>query len=121
QLNKKSYYLKMGKVSQVTGLIIKVEGLDAFVGEVCEIHIKSSGRIALSEVVGFVDETVLLMPLDELEGIGPGCLVKPTGKTLKVEISEKLLGNTLDGLGRPMDTTLEVDGVFYDVNRSSPN
>ncbi|MER2175224.1 MAG: flagellum-specific ATP synthase FliI, partial [Carnobacterium sp.] len=111
----------MGKVSQVTGLIIKVEGLDAFVGEVCEIHIKSSGRIALSEVVGFVDEMVLLMPLDELEGIGPGCLVKPTGKTLKVEISEKLLGNTLDGLGRPMDTSLEVDGVFYDVNRSSPN
>lgn len=121
QLNRKSYYLKMGKVSQVTGLIIKVEGLDAFVGEVCEIHIKSSGRVALSEVVGFVDEMVLLMPLDELEGIGPGCLVKPTGKTLKVEISEKLLGNTLDGLGRPMDTSLEVDGVFYDVNRSSPN
>lgn len=111
----------MGKVSQVTGLIIKVEGLDAFVGEVCEIQIKSSGRVALSEVVGFVDETVLLMPLDELEGIGPGCLVKPTGKTLKVEISEKLLGTTLDGLGRPMNEELEVDGVFYDVNRSSPN
>lgn len=121
ELNKRNYYLKMGKVSQVTGLIIKVEGLDAFVGEVCVIHIKSSDRIALSEVVGFVDETVLLMPLDELEGIGPGCLVRPTGKTLKVEISEKLLGNTLDGLGRPMDENLEVDGVFYDVNRSSPN
>lgn len=111
----------MGKVSQVTGLIIKVEGLDAFVGEVCEIQIKSSGRTALSEVVGFVDETVLLMPLDELEGIGPGCLVKPTGKTLKVEISENLLGTTLDGLGRPMDEDLVVDGEFYDVNRSSPN
>lgn len=121
QLNRKSYYLKMGKVSQVTGLIIKVEGLDAFVGEVCEIQIKSSGRTALSEVVGFVDETVLLMPLDELEGIGPGCLVKPTGKTLKVEISEKLLGTTLDGLGRPINEDLVVDGEFYDVNRSSPN
>ncbi|WP_373471064.1 flagellar protein export ATPase FliI [Carnobacterium alterfunditum] len=121
QLDRKSYHLKLGKVSQVTGLIIKVEGLDAFVGEVCEILIKSSGRVALSEVVGFVNEMVLLMPLDELEGIGPGCLVKPTGKTLKVEISEKLLGNTLDGLGRPMDTSLKVDGTFYDVNRSSPN
>ncbi|MDN6625968.1 MAG: flagellum-specific ATP synthase FliI, partial [Pisciglobus halotolerans] len=73
----------MGKVSQVTGLIIKVEGLEAFVGEVCEILIKSNGKKALSEVVGFVDETVLLMPLDEVEGIGPGCLVFPTGSTFK--------------------------------------
>lgn len=121
ELKKKTYTLKMGKVSQVTGLIIKVEGLDAFVGEVCEILIKSSGRMALSEVVGFVDETVLLMPLDEVEGIGPGCLVRPTGTTLKIEISENLLGTTMDGLGRPMYQDIEIDGEAFSVNQSAPN
>lgn len=121
QLKKKTYYEKMGKVSQVTGLIIKVDGLDAFIGEVCEILIKSSGRVALSEVVGFVDETVLLMPLDEVEGIGPGCLVRPTGTTLKIEISEKLLGTTMDGLGRPMYQDIEINGELFSVNQSAPN
>ncbi len=120
-IKKNTYYLKMGKVSQVTGIIIKVEGLEAFVGEVCEILIKSSGKVALSEVVGFVDETVLLMPLDEVEGIGPGCLVRPTGTTLKIEISEQLLGTTMDGLGRPMYQDIEINGEHFNVNQSAPN
>lgn len=121
QLNKKTYHMKMGKVSQVTGLIIKVDGLEAFVGEVCEIQIKSSGKKVLSEVVGFVDSMVLLMPLDELEGIGPGCLVIPTGKTLQVEVSDRLLGTTLDGLGRPLDENFQIQGNLYNVNRSAPD
>lgn len=119
-IKRRSHYIKMGKVTQVIGLIIQVEGLQVFIGEVCEILIKSSDKTVLSEVVGFRDNTVLLMPLDELEGIGPGCLVKPTGKSLKVKISHKLLGKTLDGLGRPIDKSILDDGKLYDVNRTPP-
>jgi len=121
QIKKKKFYLKMGKVSQVTGLIIRVEGLEAFIGEVCEIQIKSTGNTVMSEVVGFVGATVLLMPLDEIDGIGPGCLVRPTGKTLQIEVSDELLGTTLDGLGRPMDQTKQLNGVPFKVNRSAPD
>jgi len=121
QIRKKKFHLKMGKVSQVTGLIIKVEGLDAFIGEVCEIQIRSTGNRVLSEVVGFVDATVLLMPLDEIDGIGPGCLVRPTGTTLQIEVSDALLGTTLDGLGRPMDQSKQLNGVPFKVNRSAPD
>src|SRR5699024_5300626 len=103
------------------GLIIKVEGLDAFVGEICEIEIKSTDRIILSEVVGFVEQTVLLMPLDEIDEIGPGCLVRPTGRKFKVEVNTDMLGMTLDCLGRPYDKDREIDGSFFDVNRSSPD
>lgn len=120
-LNSKSVALKRGKVSQVIGLIIKVDGLDAFIGEVCEIEMKSRAKSVLSEVVGFVEETVLLMPLDELEGIGPGCLVYPTGKSLKVEISEDMLGKTFDGLGRPMSDEDLKDPKTFDVHRASPD
>ncbi|SYZ78143.1 flagellar protein export ATPase FliI [Trichococcus shcherbakoviae] len=121
QIREKNFYLKMGKVSQVTGIIIRVEGLDAFIGEVCEIQIRSTGSTVLSEVVGFVDATVLLMPLDEIDGIGPGCLVRPTGKTLQIEVSDELLGTTLDGLGRPMDQSKQLNGVPFKVNRSAPD
>lgn len=120
-LAEKDFVNKRGKVSQVTGLIIRVEGLDAFVGEVCEIEIKSTGRIVMSEVVGFVDRTVLLMPLDEVEDIGPGCLVRPTGRKLKVEVSDDILGTTVDGLGRPYGNDKEINGAFFDVNRDSPD
>ena len=120
-LDDKEFAKKRGKVSQVTGLIIRVEGLDAFVGEICEIEIKASGRLVLSEVVGFVEQTVLLMPLDEVDEIGPGCLVQPTGKKFKVEVSDNMLGMTLDGLGRPYDKNKKVEGSFFDVNRSSPD
>lgn len=120
-LSEKQFAKKRGKVSQVTGLIIKVEGLDAFVGEICEIEIRHSKRIILSEVVGFVDQTVLLMPLDEIDEIGPGCHVLPTGKKFKVEVSDEMLGMTFDGLGRPYDKERKIDGQFFDVNRSSPD
>lgn len=120
-IKKKNHYIKMGKVTQVIGLIIQVEGLDVFVGEVCEIYINSMDKIVPSEVVGFKDNSVLLMPLDDIQGIGPGCLVKPTGKSLKVLISDDLLGHTLDGLGRPIVKTKSLNGVYSDVDKSPPN
>ncbi|WP_333589578.1 flagellar protein export ATPase FliI [Ligilactobacillus acidipiscis] len=102
QAKKYPFYSVYGKVSEVVGLVIKVEGLQAFVGEVCEVYANESGKKTVTEVVGFVKQTVLLMPLDELEGIAPGCLVAATGKTLEVKVGLKMLGHTFDGLGRPL-------------------
>lgn len=111
-----------GKVSEVVGLIVKVEGLDVFIGEICEIAIRNSDKITMAEVVGFVKKTVLLMPLDDLEGIGPGCLVKPTGKTLTIKIDDQLLGSTLDGLGRPIDQIIDTSNFQeYPVMQNSPD
>lgn len=116
------HYTKLGKVSQVIGLIIWVEGLEAFVGEVCEIIINSTKEVVVAEVVGFKNNSVLLMPLGELQGIGPGCLVKPTGHSLRINISDDILGNTLDGLGNPIDNkTLLKEGKSFDINRAPPN
>lgn len=111
-----------GKVSEVVGLIVKVEGLDVFVGEICEIAIRNSQKITLAEVVGFVKKTVLLMPLDDLDGIGPGCLVKPTGKSLTIKIDDQMLGCTVDGLGRPIDKMMDMsDFKEYPVMQDSPD
>ena len=40
-----------GKVSEVIGLIIRVEGLDVFVGEICEVYVKNSQKIAQSHCI----------------------------------------------------------------------
>lgn len=120
-LQKSDPFTRLGKVTQVVGLIIWVEGIEAFIGEVCHVYIKSSNKIVLAEVVAFRESSVLLMPLDELGGIGPGAYVKPTGEHLKVEIGDHLLGRTIDGVGRPMDGKKPAGGVLFDVERPAPN
>ncbi|KRL05512.1 flagellar protein export ATPase FliI [Liquorilactobacillus oeni] len=119
---KHDFFTSYGKVSQIVGLTIQVEGLDVFMGEICEVQIKRDARIALAEVVGFIKRTVLLMPLDEMEGIGPGSLVKATGRSLTVKVGDSLLGHTLDGLGRPLDGQLESEKLSdYPVMQDSPD
>ena len=38
------------------------------------VALQNKTHTALAEVSGLCEKTVLLMPLDQLEGIGPGCL-----------------------------------------------
>ncbi|AAM24661.1 flagellum-specific ATP synthase [Caldanaerobacter subterraneus subsp. tengcongensis MB4] len=91
-----------GKVSQVIGLTIESVGPLSNIGEIC--YIKTiDGNEVLAEVVGFKEEKVYLMPLGNMEGIGPGSKVIATGQTLKVNVGKSLLGRVLDGLGNPID------------------
>lgn len=109
-----------GKVKKVVGLTIEVEGLQAFVGEVCKIYTKS-GKEVLGEVVGFKDNSILLMPLGELTGVAPGFEVEGTGKVLSVKVGPKLLGRVLDGLGRPMDDRKLEWEAEYSQDNDPPN
>ncbi|SFB57401.1 flagellum-specific ATP synthase [Cohnella sp. OV330] len=92
-----------GKVAQIIGLTVESEGPDAAIGEVCLIYPVRGGAPIEAEVVGFRDNRVLLMPLGELQAIGPGCDVVATGRPLTVQVGSELLGQVLDGLGRPLD------------------
>lgn len=95
-----------GKVTQVIGLMVESEGPDASVGDVCYIYPTNSTEPLKAEVVGFRDNKVLLMPLGDLQSIGPGCDVVGTGKPLSVQVGSDLLGKVLDGLGQPLDGSL---------------
>lgn len=119
-LSGESFHQRVGKVTQVIGLTIQVEGIRGFVGEVCRIEVDKRQEV-LAEVVGFRNEKVLLMPLGELSGIGPGCRVVPTGKSLRIGVGESLLGKVLDGLGRPIDGEPLFPETEVDIYRSPPN
>jgi flagellum-specific ATP synthase len=92
-----------GKVTQVIGLTVESEGPDARIGDVCYIYPVKSTEPLMAEVVGFRNNKVILMPLGELQSIGPGCDVVGTGKPLTVQVGHELLGKVLDGLGQPLD------------------
>ena len=89
-----------GYVSQVIGLTIESEGPAVKIGEICKIYTLRGAKPILAEVVGFKGKRVLLMPLGEMEGIGPGSKVEALDVTLRVNVGEMLLGRILDGLDR---------------------
>ena len=93
-----------GKVTQVIGLVIESKGPNVSLGELCYIKSRFPNVEPIpAEVVGFREGLVLLMPIGEMQGIGPGCEVISAQKTLQVKVGMELLGRVLDGLGNPMD------------------
>ena len=93
-----------GKVTQVVGLVIESKGPNVSLGELCYIKSRFPNIEPIpAEVVGFREGLVLLMPIGEMQGIGPGCEVLSAQKTLQVKVGMELLGRVLDGLGNPMD------------------
>jgi flagellum-specific ATP synthase len=108
-----------GRVTQVLGLTIQAIGLDCQIGEVCEISTSGETRI-MSEVVGFQEDRVLLMPLGDMQGIQPGSAVHPTVKAFKSPVGMPLLGRVLDGLGQPLDDGPSLDGIELASTNNAP-
>lgn len=120
-LDERNFVRYMGRVTKVVGLTIESEGPETHVGALCAI--KSRGhRDVLAEVVGFRDKNVLLMPLGDMSGIGPGNTVTVYHKDLEVAVGESLLGRVLNGLGQPMDGKGPIipEG-YYPVSNMPPN
>jgi flagellum-specific ATP synthase len=111
-----------GNITKVTGLTIESNGPMATIGELCHIYPDGRGEPVLSEVVGFKDDKILLMPLGEMEGISSGSIVVGSGKTLRVNVGDELIGRVLDGLGNPMDGLGPIkSNKFYPVSSPPPN
>lgn len=120
-VNLQKFVRYMGRVSKVVGLTIEAEGPETHVGALCNIESRN-GREVLAEVVGFKDNHVLLMPIGDMTGIGPGSIVTAMPKDLEVGVGPDLLGRVLDGLGRPMDGKGPVSiEKFYPVENKPPN
>ncbi|NLK00515.1 MAG: flagellar protein export ATPase FliI [Clostridia bacterium] len=117
-----STYRYLGKVARVVGLTIEASGINASIGEICIIQVeKREEEDIVAEVVGFRDGYALLMPLGDLKGIAPGCRVLPLGKSHQVMMGEELLGQVLDGLGRPLDGVEGIPERRFTVHNDPPN
>lgn len=92
-----------GRVAQAVGLVIEGYGPMTTVGELCHISREDGDGSIPAEVVGFRGDRVLLMPLGEMQGIGPGSRISMTGQVANLPVGQALLGRVLDGLGQPLD------------------
>ncbi len=118
----RSYIKRLGRVSQVIGLTIESVGPDVSLGHKCYIKVNKYAEPVVSEVVGFKNSNILLMPLGPLSGVGPGSIVEASSEPFKIKVSDKLLGRVLNGLGEPMDGKgLISAGVEFNIINPPPN
>jgi flagellum-specific ATP synthase len=92
-----------GRVRQIIGLIIECEGLSVPVGSVCTVRPGTQGDPVPAEVVGFREDTALLMPLGEMRGIRRNDPVDCVSTVQEISIGPALLGRVIDAMGNPID------------------
>jgi flagellum-specific ATP synthase len=112
-------YPSFGTVERLVGLMLETKGPKAKLGDVCLVETQASSstqadgdarQFLPTEVVGFREGRLLLMPLGEMTSLGLGSRVWNTGKPLQVTVGDELLGRVLDGLGNPIDDRFPLSG-----------
>ena len=91
-----------GRLTRLVGMTLEAVGLNVSVGHQCEV-ITNDGRKVEAEVVGFAQGKIYLMPIQNVEGLKPGAVVRPMGSHNGIHVGPELLGRVINGLGQPLD------------------
>lgn len=112
----------VGRVSEAYGTLIRVTGIHAAIGELCELRTPHAAHRLTAEVVGLSGNQTLLTPLGPLEGLSTATEVIAIGRQATVGVGDGLLGRIFNPLGEPMDGR---DAPEYEarvpIHRDSPN
>lgn len=92
-----------GKVTEMSGMLIKGHLPRASLGSLCEIQPSGVEKSFLAEVVGFRGQTVMMMPLTDTRGIGLGAKISLKKQVASVKVGSALLGRVVNGLCKPID------------------
>ncbi len=91
-----------GRLRRVVGLTLEAEGCEAALGSRCLVD-TADGAMLETEVVGFADERLLLMPVSEMHGVLPNARVRPCTRAGGLPVGEALLGRVIGADGIPLD------------------
>ncbi|MFD2301062.1 type III secretion system ATPase SctN [Paracidovorax citrulli] len=94
---------RSGKVAEVIGTLMRVNGLDAKLGELCHVLDERGELLQAAEVVGFANGQSILSPFGSILGVRGGSAVVGLGEVLSVPVGPRLLGRVIDSLGQPID------------------
>jgi ATP synthase in type III secretion protein N len=111
---------RVGRVSEIRAGLIRATGIEARIGEMCEI--KDGARVLSAEVVAIERGVALLTPLGALDGLSCAAEVIATGNRVTVAAGDALLGRVLDALGHVIDGQPAPTGLTeVPVYREPPN
>ena len=90
-----------GRVLRVNGMLLQCRLPQARIGDLCQVQ-TSGNEWILAEIIGFDQQDAMLSALAGLEGIAAGAAVERLGGAHQVRVGNDLLGQVLDGFGRPL-------------------
>ena len=99
-----------GRVTEVLGTLVKAVGVQATVGELCELRTRPNSSLR-AEVIGFRGGTAILTPFGDIAGLSSEAEVIRTRRRFAVPIGPALLGRVLDGFGNPIDGRGPISGA----------
>ncbi|MDG1287478.1 MAG: flagellar protein export ATPase FliI [Rickettsiales bacterium] len=94
-----------GKITAVRGLLLQCSGVTSFlsIGDRCEIVQRASHDPIVCEVVGFEQESALLMPFSSSDGVRLGSAVRVLGANSSIYPDDSWLGRVVDAMGESAD------------------
>lgn len=111
-----------GRVTQVTGTLLRAVVPGVRIGELCHLRNPDHSLSLMAEVIGFQHHQALLTPLGEMLGISSNTEVSPTGTMHQVGVGDHLLGKVLNGLGLPLNNErFDAPAAWYPVYRDAPD
>ncbi|MEM1261504.1 MAG: FliI/YscN family ATPase [Pseudomonadota bacterium] len=102
-------FYNAGRLRRVVGQTIEAVGCEASLGTHCDI-VESSGRRIDTQVVGFADDRLFLIPTSQVGAISPNASVVPRGTGAMPALGRSILGRVVDGRGNPLDGRGPIDG-----------
>jgi type III secretion protein N (ATPase) len=112
---------RVGRVAEARGTLIRATGVNARIGEVCELREPGGQQVVTAEVVAVERGTTLLAPLGTLQGISA---VTEVGGGAKASVAAgmALLGRVIDATGEVIDGQPAPLGlVRVPIYRDAPN
>lgn len=102
-LDRAPMFEQRGRLVGALGTTLRVSGVDARIGDSCEIIDPARDFSLLAEVVGLVGEEAILTPLGEIRGLSIGSeVILRTGKDV-IPYGMHMLGRVVDARMQPID------------------
>ena len=105
----------LGTVEFVNGLVIKANGMRDFgMREV----VKVGPHKLMGEIIKMDGDNATIQVYEDTDGLRIYEDVTGTGEPLSIELGPGLIGSFFDGIGRPLDSLLEKEGMYISPGTS---
>ncbi|RYE11874.1 MAG: flagellum-specific ATP synthase FliI, partial [Rickettsiales bacterium] len=122
-INNISDYQIFGKVTSIKGMILECSGGKdiLYIGSKCNIYTRNNNKIS-SEVIGFRGDYAILMPYNEIEGVGVGCRVEFLESEPLIYPNISWLGRVINYNAEPIDDKgfLSMGDIGYSYKNTAP-
>ncbi|MDJ1305319.1 MAG: flagellar protein export ATPase FliI [Candidatus Midichloria sp.] len=116
-------FMVSGVVTAVKGLLVEAKGIEKMtcIGSRCQIEARDDHYI-LAEVIGFKENTTLLMPFDNINGIGVRAVIRVIANDQLIYPTKHWVGRVLNAFGEPIDGKgpLPLGNKAYSLHSTPP-